>query len=134
MSALGGVAGRLPDGTFGYLEGMSPEAVEAKGGVGRFAHVGQGSCSLGPLVPALAAAGRGRFRGAACKRPAPPPARALPLHRRPLRPPAPGIANVVAAMTRFMTPAKRTSEEVLPMRTAEVRQGPLLKGFVRCRG
>jgi uncharacterized protein YbjT (DUF2867 family) len=29
--ALGGVAGRLPDGSFGYLDGMTPEAVEAKG-------------------------------------------------------------------------------------------------------
>jgi hypothetical protein len=34
VSALGGVAGRLPDGTFGYLDGMTPEAVEAKGGRG----------------------------------------------------------------------------------------------------
>ncbi|KAI8465804.1 MAG: complex I intermediate-associated protein 30-domain-containing protein [Monoraphidium minutum] len=31
VSALGGVAGRLPDGSFGYLDGMTPEAVEAKG-------------------------------------------------------------------------------------------------------
>ncbi|GBF93005.1 hypothetical protein Rsub_05616 [Raphidocelis subcapitata] len=60
VSALGGVAGRLPDGGFGYLDGMTPEAVEAK-----------------------------------------------------------GIANVVAAMARFMAPAKRASEVVLSMRTAE---------------
>jgi hypothetical protein len=32
VSALGGVAGRLPDGAFGYLDGMTPELVESQGG------------------------------------------------------------------------------------------------------
>jgi hypothetical protein len=31
VSALGPVAGRLPDGSFGYIDGMSPERVEAQG-------------------------------------------------------------------------------------------------------
>ncbi|KIZ06137.1 hypothetical protein MNEG_1822 [Monoraphidium neglectum] len=60
VSALGGVTGRLPDGTFGYLDGMTPEAVEAK-----------------------------------------------------------GMANVVAAMKQHLAPQIRTTQEVLPMRTAE---------------
>lgn len=31
MYALGPVAGRLPDGGFGYIDNMSPERVEAQG-------------------------------------------------------------------------------------------------------
>eukprot|EP00775_Hariotina_reticulata_P006495 gene6495-6723_t len=31
VSALGPVAGRLPDGTFGYIDGMSPDRVEVQG-------------------------------------------------------------------------------------------------------
>jgi hypothetical protein len=31
VSALGPVAGRLPDGSFGYIDGMSPERVETQG-------------------------------------------------------------------------------------------------------
>lgn len=31
VSALGGVTGRLPDGSFGYVDGLTPEAVEAGG-------------------------------------------------------------------------------------------------------
>lgn len=34
VSALGAVAGRQPDGSFGYLDGMSPERVEAQGKAG----------------------------------------------------------------------------------------------------
>lgn len=60
VSALGGVAGRLPDGSFGYLDGMSPELVEGQ-----------------------------------------------------------GVANVVAAMARFMEPQKMTSDEIMAMRTEE---------------
>ncbi len=59
VTALGGVAGRLPDGTFGYLPDQGPEKVEAAGEAGPAGrppeagalpgHVGGGIS--GPAIP-----------------------------------------------------------------------------------
>uniref|UniRef100_A0A383VGD9 NAD(P)-binding domain-containing protein n=1 Tax=Tetradesmus obliquus TaxID=3088 RepID=A0A383VGD9_TETOB len=52
VSALGPVAGRLPDGSFGYIDGMSPERVETQGMANIVA-------ALAKHAPGIASAGSG---------------------------------------------------------------------------
>ncbi|WIA12335.1 hypothetical protein OEZ85_012388 [Tetradesmus obliquus] len=52
VSALGPVAGRLPDGSFGYIDGMSPERVETQGMANIVA-------ALAKHAPGVASAGSG---------------------------------------------------------------------------
>jgi hypothetical protein len=114
VTCLGGVFGPLPEGGMGYIDGMSPERVEAQGGPRR-ALLGRPPGCPGPPRPSLAPA-------AACMC-CPAPAQPARPRRRP-DPPArrsacllAGLANVAAAMKAHVALQAPEEAEFLGMRS-----------------